>query len=164
MEDKMTNLTWETETLAFVTYHVCSIKKTEKFLPNQVLLDNQSDISIMKPELLTNVQRAEKLVHISGAGGVQFVTHDTGYLKDFFQVYASDITHANILNLAKVEDIYPVSYIHATSFIVHLPHHDIIFKRCGKHYFADWSDMYNTFVMKVFIPSLKSSEQSKLMS
>lgn len=55
-EDKMTNLTWDAS--VFITYHVCSIKKVEKVLLNQVLLDNQSDISIMKPNLLTIVQRA----------------------------------------------------------------------------------------------------------
>jgi hypothetical protein len=59
MEDKMTNLAWETS--AFVTYYVCSIKKMDKFLLNQVLLDNQRNINIMKPDLLIMYKRPKNL-------------------------------------------------------------------------------------------------------
>lgn len=102
----------------------------------------------MKPGLLINMEAAEKPVHISGAGCLQFVAYDMGYLQDFSPIHASESMHANILSLADVEDIYPVTYIPTKLFIVHLPDHDIIFNRVGKHYVVDWSKMYNTFVTK----------------
>ncbi len=69
---------------------------------------------------------------------------------------------ANILSLAEVKDTYPVTYIPATSFTVHLPNHDIIFKRSGKHYIADWSDMYSAYAMKSIYTKISLSAEAEL--
>jgi hypothetical protein len=63
----------------------------------------------MRPDLLLDIQSAERPVSVVGAGGRQFTAHDTGYLQDFFNVYSSKDTHANILSLAEVEDLYPIT-------------------------------------------------------
>lgn len=68
-----------------------SVKKREKFSLNQVLLDNQRNICLLKPEMFINVQQADILVRISGAGCIQFVVYDKWYLQDFFPGYASII-------------------------------------------------------------------------
>ena len=126
-------MTWHAST--FTSYYVyASGDSGEKFGPTEVLLDNQSDISVMKPSMLTNIQCAERPVYVNGAGGTQFTAHDTGYLQDFFSVYASEDTHANILSFAEVEDMYPITYVPRESFTVHLPDHDIVFHRKGKQY------------------------------
>lgn len=39
---------------------------------------------MVKPKLLINVQHSKKPVHITGAGGVQFLVHNIEYLPDFF--------------------------------------------------------------------------------
>jgi len=36
---------------------------------------------------------------------------DKGYLQDFFQVYASEQTKANVLSYAEVEYKYPITYV-----------------------------------------------------
>ncbi len=44
-------------------------------------------------------------------GGHQFTVGDTGYLDEFFRVYASTEMHANVLSFAEVEDHFPTTYI-----------------------------------------------------
>jgi hypothetical protein len=51
-----------------------------------VLLDNQANVSIMRPELLSAFEKADTEVRINGVGGVQLSTDETGYLPDFFRV------------------------------------------------------------------------------
>lgn len=63
----------------------------------------------------------EKLVHMSGARGLQFVAHNILYLKDLLPVCITNITHTNIQSLTKGEDIYPITYFPSTSFIINLP-------------------------------------------
>jgi hypothetical protein len=139
-ERKHSHVTWNAST--FTSYYIyASGGSAEKFGPHEVLLDNQSDISVMRPDLLLDIQSAERPVSVVGAGGIQFTAHDTGYLQDFFNVYSSKDTHANILSLAEVEDLYPVTYVPRTSFTVHLPDRDIAFYRRGKHYIADWNQV-----------------------
>lgn len=95
------------------------------FGPKEVLLDNQANVSIVRPELLRDVQDAEHAVKINGVGGHQFTVTQTGYLDPLFRVYASEDTHANILSLSVVEDKYLVTYSPQENFIVHLPEIDI---------------------------------------
>jgi len=71
------------------------------FGPNDVLLDNQADVSIVRQELLRDIQDAEHAVKINGVGGHQFTVNKTGYLDPLFRVYASETTHANILSLSE---------------------------------------------------------------
>lgn len=52
---------------------------------------------------------------------------DTGYLPDFFEVYSSDQTKANVLCFADVEDKYKITYIQQEGFIVHMDDRDLVF-------------------------------------
>ncbi len=70
-----------------------------------------------------------------------------GYLPDFFEVYTSAETKANVLSFAEVEDRYRITYVPKEAFIVHLEDRDITFQRRGKLYVAKWEDvrgLYNT--------------------
>jgi hypothetical protein len=139
------NATWEVEQEAnmFVTLeeHVVNRAGTQNQINHtEVLLDNQADISILHPSLLSDVRDAETKIRVKGIGGFQMVVKDKGMLKDFFEVYASEDTKANVLSFAEVEDVYPISYIPQIGFIVHLSDRDLHFKRRGKLYVADWSD------------------------
>jgi len=89
------------------------------FKPTEVLLDNQANISIMRPELLRAFEKTEQTVRITGVGGMQLCTNETGYLEDFFRVYCSRNTKANVLSFSDVEDVYPITYQPQESFTVH---------------------------------------------
>jgi siroheme synthase (precorrin-2 oxidase/ferrochelatase) len=51
---------------------------------NQLLLDNQADVSIIHPDLLTHLNKADHELKINGVGGEQLIVQDTGYLTGFF--------------------------------------------------------------------------------
>jgi hypothetical protein len=138
-EKRHGNITWDANT--FVTHHnVMNIAAMHKFKRTKVLLDNQVDVSVIHPDLLRDLQLAEKTVRINGAGGFQFETSTKGHLQDFFSVYASEKTTVNILSFGEAEEEYDISYIPHTVFIVHLPDRDITFHHCGKLYVADWAE------------------------
>ena len=122
-----------------------------------LLLDNQEDLSSIHLSHLKEVQRVEKEVKINGVGGHQFTVHDMGSLDNCFRVYASQDMQVNVLSLAEVEDKYPVTYVQQESFTVHLPDRDIVFRRKGKLYIADWSQhkaVYNsTSSISVYTPA-----------
>jgi hypothetical protein len=107
---------------------------------NQVLLDNQADVSVLHPSLLVDIKKADHELKINGVGGEQLKVTDTGYLPDFFCVYSSHQTKAHVLCFANVEDKYQVTYIPQEGFIVHMDHKDIEFRREGKLYIADWEE------------------------
>jgi hypothetical protein len=83
--DKNATATWDAST--FATYQVNAVGTTglEK---GDVLLDNQANVSIMHPSLLSAIKRADAEIRVNGVGGVQLVTDCTRYLQDFFRVYA----------------------------------------------------------------------------
>jgi hypothetical protein len=81
----------------------------------------------MRPDLLSAFEEAETEVKFNGVGGVQLCTRETGYLPDFFRVYTSSDTKANVLSFADVEDLYKITYEPHESFTVHLPDRDIVF-------------------------------------
>jgi hypothetical protein len=56
----------------------------EKFGLTNVLLGNQVNISIMRPELLCTIKPVDEEIRVSGAGGVQIVK-STGYLQLFYE-------------------------------------------------------------------------------
>jgi hypothetical protein len=114
----------------------------------EVLLDNQADISIMRPELLRMLEPVDHPVKVSGIGGVQLVAKETGYLEDFFRVYASSDTRANVLCFSDVEDVYDITYVQGHSFTVHLPERDIVFHRKDKLYVADFAQFAHAHVSK----------------
>ena len=116
-----------------------------KFERNEVLIDNQANISIVHPSLLRDIRPAEQTVKINGVGGHQFTVSETGYLDPLFCVYASTETRANILSLSEVEDQYLVTYEPQKNFIIHMPEADIVFNRKAGMYMADWSQYRNIF-------------------
>jgi hypothetical protein len=101
-----------------------------KFKRTEVLLDNQADVRVIHQTLLREVEPAEEDVRINGVGGHQFTVEDTGYLDDFFRIYANTETHANVLSFAEVEDHFPITYVPRESFTVHLQDRDIEEGRC----------------------------------
>jgi hypothetical protein len=114
-------------------------------------LDNQADISIMKPDLLRMLEPAERPIKVNSVGGVQLVVNETGYLQDSFRVYATANTKANVLCFADVEDLFEIMYKQGTSFTVHLPDRVIIFKRRNKLYAADFQEYYgNVLATKAY--------------
>ncbi len=140
-EERHGHITWDAST--FVTYHnVMNIAAQSKFKRTEVLLDNQADVSVVHPDLLGDLCKAEKTVRINSAGGLQFETSTERYLQDFFPVYASEKTTVNILSFGEVEEAHDVTYVPHTAFIVHLPDKDVMFHRRGKLYVADWAEHY----------------------
>ena len=83
-------------------------------------------------------EKTENGVRIHGVGGVQLYTDETGYLEDFFRVYSSAETKANVLSIADIEDLNPITYRLQESFTVHLPDRDITFYHRNKLYVADF--------------------------
>ena len=134
------NATWEASN--FCTHQVHSaVDNTLKVQPNEVLLDNAADISIIKPHLLENLEESDREIKINGVGGLTLTVNQMGYLPNFFKVYSSEKTLANVLSFSDVEDLYPITYIPGESFIVHLPDRDVEFKRRGKLYVALWEEV-----------------------
>jgi hypothetical protein len=98
--------------MTFVTYQVNAIA-LGSFEPMEVLPYNQANISIMRPELLSAFQEAESEVRINRVGDVQLkTTKQTGYLPNFFCVYSSSNTKANVLSFSNIEDLYEVRIRH----------------------------------------------------
>jgi hypothetical protein len=98
--------------MTFVTYQVNAIA-LGSFKPMEVLPNNQANISIMRPELLSAFQEAESEVRINRVGDVQLkTTKQTGYLPNFFCVYSSSNTKANVLSFSNIEDLYEVRIRH----------------------------------------------------
>jgi hypothetical protein len=122
----------------FVTYQVChGVESGQKFTNYDLLLDNQADISVVHPRLLWQVMAADKPVTVNGIGGRQLVVTQTGYLDEFFRVYASEDAKPNVLSLADVEDMFPVTYVPGKAFVVHLPGRDLEFVSRAKPYIAN---------------------------
>ena len=48
-----------------------------------MLLGNQADISIMRPELLPQLRPVDETVCVNGIGSVQLELEQVGYLEDF---------------------------------------------------------------------------------
>ena len=87
-----------------------TVGKSDEIASTKVLLGNQADISILHPSLLSDVREAEAMIRVKGVGGYQMEVREKGMLKDFFEVYSSSETKANVLSFAEVEDLYPISY------------------------------------------------------
>ena len=128
------------------------------FGPKEVLLDNQANVSVVRPELLHDVQEAEHAVKINGVGGHQLTVTQTGYLDPLFCIYASEDTHAHISTLSEVEDKFLVTYLPQENFIVHLPETDVVFHpKCGM-YVADWDQYRNAFAKASTAIYMKAEE------
>ncbi len=72
-----------------------AVHVTQGLFPTEVLLDNQANISILHPMLLSNVRKAKQKIKVEGVGGTQLFVDMVGHLNGFFEVYASEHTKAN---------------------------------------------------------------------
>ncbi len=147
-DERVAHITWEAST--FMTFKQVNAIGYTGLSETKVLLDNQADISIIKPSLLCALVLAEKTVTVNGVGGLQLKVDCTGYLDDFFRVYASDETKANVLSFAEVEELYDITYVPREAFIVHLPEQDLEFRRKGKLYVADFAEQKPVYVTQVY--------------
>jgi hypothetical protein len=144
-EDHLRTLhaTWEASvhvTTREVSVHN-TVERPKKIADDEILLDNQADISIIRPELVENIKESQDRVRVNGVGGLQLVVDKRGYLPDFYEVYTSEETKANVLSFVEVEDRYRITYVPKEAFIVHLEDRDITFQRRGKLYVAKWEDV-----------------------
>jgi len=115
-----------------VTYEVYEgIWLSTKFGKYDILLDNQADVSIVHPRMLCDVLPADSPITVKGIGGKQLKAEHTGYLQEFFRVYASEQANPSVLCLSDVEDMYRVTYVPGEAFVIHLPSYDLPFKRTG---------------------------------
>jgi Eukaryotic translation initiation factor 3 subunit G len=73
-EDRNVHATWHAST--FTTYQVNAIGYSG-FSQSEVLLDNQADISVMKPGLLRAFEDLASPVKVSGVGGIQLTVKQT---------------------------------------------------------------------------------------
>jgi hypothetical protein len=83
-------------------------------------------------------KKTENGVRVNGLGGLHLHIDETGYLEDFFRVYTSTKTKANVLSFADVEDLYTITYQPLKRFTVYLPDQDIVFHCRNKWYVADY--------------------------
>jgi hypothetical protein len=60
-----------------------------------------------------------------------------GFLEGFFEVYASPATKVNVLSMAAVEELYPITYKQGESFTVHTGNRDIVFQQRERLYVAE---------------------------
>jgi hypothetical protein len=85
-EQSRAHTTWHAAT--FVTIKEVTVNNavdgSTALKRNQLLLDNQADVSIIHPDLLTHLNKADHELKINGVGGEQLIVQDTGYLTGFF--------------------------------------------------------------------------------
>jgi hypothetical protein len=103
----------------------------------EVCLDNGSQVNIVNARLLTNL-RTDRRVYRSMNGVAH--TDRIGHLEGFFDCQAGDNCPTNIISMARVEDMYPMSYSQGESITVHMDDRDLVFKRREGMYVADFSD------------------------
>ena len=100
----------------------------------EVLLDNQADISVVHPRLLTGIRPQKS--YVSGLSGMATLPY-VGKLDGFFECKSSDKLIASVLCMADVEDMYDVTYARGESYTVHMDDRDLVFHRRDKLYVAD---------------------------
>jgi hypothetical protein len=100
----------------------------------EVLLDNQADVSIVHPRLMSNVRREKSYVSgMSGTTPLPFV----GFLKGFFECKGSLDVPVSVICMADAEDMYRITYVQGVSYTVHMDDRDLVFHRRNKFYVAD---------------------------
>jgi hypothetical protein len=105
-----------------------------------VLIDNQSDVSVIDERLLSNVHESDQPRHISGMGPTPLTLTRVGHLDGFFDCVAGRDLKANLLCQAHVEDKFPMTWKQGKSLTVHLPDRDLVFERRGDRYVGDMRD------------------------
>ena len=118
-------------------YQAFSTSKNKQRPWYEVLLDNQADVSVLRPRLLSNLYRLDTPSGITGIGGKELNINRVGFLRDFFECMASENIMANILCFADVEDMYDITHVRGKSITVHMKDRDLIFYRRRKLYVGD---------------------------
>ena len=108
----------------------------------EVLLDNQANISVVHPRLLTGLEEHNSTC--SGISGLPFELPHVGELEGFFQCHSSPKLTASVLCQSDVEDKYKITYRQGHSYTVHLPGRDLVFKKRNKLYVGDMRDWDNS--------------------
>ena len=121
---------------------------------NEVLLDNQADISVIHPLLMQNVRKSKS--YVSGLAGTTELPY-VGYLDGFFECKGGTDLIASVLCMSDVEDLYDITYIQGESYTVHLPDGDLVFKRRNKLYVADMSE-WATNAPAVYVTTTSENE------
>ena len=111
---------------------------SEPVMPWEIAMDNGSQVSIVHPRFLTNLQKCKG--KFSGLVGDAAETVMKGTLPGFFDCLCSDSARISILSQADVEDNFDVQYIPGISYTVRVGNEDIVFERRNKLYVADFSD------------------------
>jgi len=124
--------------MAGMTIACCATSNAKRLHEHyEVCLDNGSQVNIVDSRLLTNLRTARRTYR--SMNGVAH-TERIGYLEGFFDCQACDQCPTNIISMARVEDMYPITYTQGDSITVHMDDCDIIFKRREGMYVADFSD------------------------
>jgi hypothetical protein len=83
------------------------------------------DVNVFRPCLLLHLELVDREVKVSEVGGMRLVV---SYLEGFFQECASPEAAANVLSMAAIDDLYPVTYVpQEYYFLVHLLSHEVQF-------------------------------------
>ena len=127
---------------------------------NDVLLDNQSNVSIIHRDMCSNVRYVDRPICVGGAGGKQLELNMIGELDGFGTVYVPDIWKVNILCFAEVSDMYRISYSNESDFVVHMPGNDVTFARKGSFYIGNINDWHNAcYVTSNFAPDTTEADR-----
>lgn len=107
----------------------------------EVLLDNQSNVNIVHPWLLSDIRDAKHPMRVDGLETGRSYYDRVGDLEGFFECYAGkESTRANVLSQTRVEDIYPISYEPGNCYTVYLPDRELKFYRTRGMYVGDMRD------------------------
>lgn len=107
----------------------------------EVLLDNQANMSIVHPKLLTNLHPTK--AYCSGIDGEPFKLTHTGELEGFFECRSSKDLSASVLCMTDVGKLYKITYNQDESFVVHMPGGDLTFHLRDKLYVGDMREWGN---------------------
>ncbi len=145
MAEAVAPATWQEEQANMLGQrggHCKRIHSEQCGAPLEVLLDNQANISVMHLMLLEDVRQSDRKFKVNGVGGIQLIVEQTSCLPEFFDVYASTHTKANVLSFVEVEDKYNTAYL-CTAYGRERP--DLPYERqlvCSQLVPARWSGNY----------------------
>ena len=120
-------------------------KSTQQY---PVLIDNQSEVSIIHAAFLQDIKPLSSPITIFGIGGAAVQLKHKGRLPLFdLECYASYENLANIICYADVAAKFPITSS-ARAFVVHLPEKDVVFALEGKLYIASLNEFSKTNLEK----------------
>ena len=133
----------------------------ERFEWYEVLLDNQADVSVVHPWLLTDVRPADRKCKVAGLSGHAVELPNVGELPQFFTCKTADNLRVSVLCQADVEDLYPIVYEPGVSYTVCLPNRELVFYRRNKMYIADMRDWVTQGRVNITTTRMKEQEYTK---